>query len=125
MFRQPGVRLVAPEGEPAVGAVVAIVARLGPWSWSNACRVVELINESGPPRRFGFAYGTLPDHAVRGEERFCVERDADGVVWYDLLAYSRPGHWLFWLGYPVARLVQRRFARRSAVAMARAVAPTS
>jgi uncharacterized protein (UPF0548 family) len=27
----------------------------------------------GPVRRFGFAYGTLPDHVESGEERFTVE----------------------------------------------------
>ena len=54
----------------------------------NACRVVYVVDEPG---RFGLAYGTLPGHVERGEERFLVERDStDGSVWYDLLAFSRP-----------------------------------
>jgi uncharacterized protein (UPF0548 family) len=72
--------------------------------------------------RFGFAYGTLPHHVERGEERFCVEwRHADDSVWYDILAFSRPHHPLLIPGYPVARIVQRRFARDSKRAMLRAV----
>lgn len=73
-------------------------------------------------KRFGFAYGTLPDHAGSGEERFVVEWDPeDGGVWYDILAFSRPQHVLARLGYPVVRLTQNRFGRESAAAMCRAV----
>jgi uncharacterized protein (UPF0548 family) len=98
------------------------VARIcGVW-WLNACRIVYVIDETGPVQRFGFAYGTLPDHAETGEERFMIEWDrADDSVWYDILAFSRPRHWLARLGYPFSRLVQRRFARRSAEAMQRAI----
>ena len=39
--------------------------------------------------KFGFAYGTLPDHAGSGEERFLVEWDQDeGSVWYDIRVFS-------------------------------------
>ena len=42
-------------------------------------------------QRFGFAYGTLPDHAGSGEEGFLVEWGREeGSVWYDILALSRP-----------------------------------
>ena len=103
------------------GEVVAVVARaLGLW-WLNACRVVYVVDESGPACRFGFAYGTLPGHAESGEERFLVEWDrADGGVWYDILAFSRPRHPLARLGYPLARRMQRRFGRDSAAAMRKA-----
>ena len=42
-------------------------------------------------KRFGFAYGTLREHAESGEERFTVEwsRD-DDRVWYDILAFFAP-----------------------------------
>ncbi len=104
------------------GKVVAILARsLGLW-WLNACRIVAVVNEDGPVNRFGFAYGTLPDHAGSGEERFLVEWDRhEGSVWYDILAFSRPRHLLARLGYPWVRRVQRRFGRESAAAMRRAV----
>jgi uncharacterized protein (UPF0548 family) len=121
-FRQGWVRLEPAGVEPAVGLVVAVLARVGPCWWANACRVVYQIDEAGPPRRFGFAYGTLASHAERGEERFCVElADDSGGVWYDLMAYSRPRHWLARLGYPLSRLVQRRFAVGSAAALERTI----
>jgi hypothetical protein len=72
--------------------------------------------------RFGFAYGTVPNHPERGEERFLVEWDArDDSVWYDLVAVSRPGHWLARVGYLYARYEQARFRRLSGLAMQRAV----
>jgi hypothetical protein len=72
--------------------------------------------------RYGFAYGTLPDHPERGEERFFVEwNQADDSVWYDLLAVSRPGHWLARLGYLYARYEQAKFRRLSGEAMQRTV----
>jgi uncharacterized protein (UPF0548 family) len=61
------------------------------------------------------------EHAERGEERFTVEYHSDDQsVWYDLFAFSRPGP-LARLGYPVARSLQKRFARDSNLAMRRAV----
>jgi uncharacterized protein (UPF0548 family) len=84
--------------------VIAIVAHaMGLW-WLNACRIVQVIDEQGPMRRFGFAYATLPGHVERGEERFLVELDSrDASVWYDILAISRPRHPLAWMGYPISR----------------------
>lgn len=92
----------------------------------NACRIVYVVDVVGGAdnvRRCGFAYGTLPDHGAVGEERFMVEwRPADDSVWYDLYALSRPGHPLARLGYPLARGLQRRFARASKRAMVAAAA---
>ena len=57
-----------------------------------------------------------------GEERFPVEWDnEDDGVWYDILAFSRPRHFLARLGYPYARKLQKRFARDSSAAILRAV----
>jgi uncharacterized protein (UPF0548 family) len=105
------------------GAAIAILARsLGVW-WLNACRIVYVVDEAD---RFGFAYGTLPDHMGTGEERFLIEREAsDGSVWYDILAFSRPRHLLARLGYPWLRRVQKRFGRESAAAMKKAIEPVN
>ena len=102
--------------------VAAVIRHYGFWSL-NACRVVYLLDEEEEGvRRTGFAYGTLPAHAEIGEERFAVEwRLADDSVWYDLYAFSRPGHLLARLGYPLARRLQRRFASASKQAMLDAV----
>jgi uncharacterized protein (UPF0548 family) len=121
-FRLGWVAARTREGAIETGEVVAVVARLlGLW-WLNACRVVYVVEERGAIRRFGFANGTLPDHAGAGEERFLVEWDqGSGVVTYDILAFSRPRQWLARLGYPYMRRVQRRFGRETAAAMVRAV----
>lgn len=104
----------------AKGEVVVVVAQvMGLW-WLNACRIVYTIDEQ-QPRRFGFAYGTLPGHAESGEERFMIEIDEAGDVWYDILAFSRPNYWLTRLGYPLVRIMQKRFARCSVAAMQKAV----
>ena len=96
------------------GSVVAIKARTGGlWSLS-ACRVVYMVDEEVPIRRFGFAYGTLADHVERGEERFLIEwNSSDDTVWYDIMAFSRPRHPLVRAGAPYARMLQKRFARES------------
>jgi uncharacterized protein (UPF0548 family) len=105
------------------GTTVAVrVRHFGFWSL-NAARIVYVIEDEGPVVRYGFAYGTLPDHAEMGEERFTVEwHHGDGSVWYDLYAFSRPNHYLAKIGRPVARALQQRFARDSKRAMARAAA---
>ena len=109
---------------PAVekGETVSVLARVcGLWSL-NACRIVYVIQQQAPWPSFGYAYGTLPDHAEAGEERFLVEwTPSDDAVYYDILAFSRPQHLLAQLGYPIARRFQRRFARESMVAMRHAV----
>lgn len=111
---------VQPADAPtAPGTTVAVVVRhYGFWSL-NACRIVYALDEEADGvRRAGFAYGTLPAHGAVGEERFTVEwHRADDAVWYDLYAFSRPGHPLARLGRPFARALQRRFARASQQAM--------
>lgn len=101
-----------------VGAQAGVLIHaLGLW-WLNAARIVYVIDE---PRRFGFAYGTLPGHVESGEERFCVEWLADDSVWYDLRAFSQPRYWPVRIGKPLARTLQRRFGRLSKAAMLAAV----
>ncbi|MFN2510884.1 MAG: DUF1990 family protein [Pyrinomonadaceae bacterium] len=105
------VRMVPAETPIELGAVVAILTHhFGFWSL-NACRVVYLIDEDGPVKKFGFAYGTLSSHVERGEERFTIEWDqTDDTVWYEILAFSRPNQLLVRLGFPLARELQKRFA---------------
>lgn len=107
--------------EPGITVAVR-VRHFGFWSL-NAARIVYTFEEEGPVVRCGFAYGTLPEHAEQGEERFALEwHHEDGSVWYDLLAFSRPHHALASLGRPLARRLQKRFARDSMRSMARAAA---
>ncbi|HWO01373.1 MAG TPA: DUF1990 domain-containing protein [Blastocatellia bacterium] len=122
MFNIGWLELLWPEAPIQEGTTVAVLAHhLGFWSL-NACRIVSVIEEEGPRREFGFVYGTLPDHAERGQERFAVEWDREsGKVFYDILAYSRPNKLLARLGYPFTRALQKRFARDSMQAMVLAV----
>jgi uncharacterized protein (UPF0548 family) len=134
MFPAPWTRISPSDAPIESGRMLAMQAHaLGVW-WLNACRIVYLIDEHAPVRRFGFAYGTLPAHVEEGEERFSVELHADGGVWYDLRAFSRPRYWPVRLAKPIARRLQMRFVRESQGAMktaatthiqARVASPTS
>ncbi|MCC9607351.1 DUF1990 domain-containing protein [Blastopirellula sp. JC732] len=111
------VAAIPAEFELEVGTPVAIVAWAGGCWWLNACRIVRTIEFKEDTSRFGFAYGTLAAHAESGEERFLVEMDDDGAVWYDILAFSRPHSLLAKAAHPYMRRLQKRFARDSAAAM--------
>jgi uncharacterized protein (UPF0548 family) len=103
----------------APGTVVVLVRHLGFWSL-NGCRVVYAI-AGDDSREFGFAYGTLTNHAEIGEEIFKVSlRPGTGEVSYVICAVSKPRSSLARLGYPVTRSLQARFRRDSAAAMVRA-----
>jgi uncharacterized protein (UPF0548 family) len=111
---------VVPEGAPIeVGTTVAVLARHYGFHSLNPCRISYTIEQDGGELvRRGFAYGTLPDHGEKGEERFTVEwRRIDDSVFYDLYAFSRPNQLLAKLGYPLARHLQHRFAKDSLQAM--------
>lgn len=97
---------------------VTQVQHFGFWS-ANCCRVVYLTEEEDEAsRRFGFAIGTLPEHAECGEERFLVEQDKSSQeVFFDIRVFSRPSHWMAWLGFPLTRALQRRFGREAQAAM--------
>ena len=121
MFDMPWIHLCWPQTPIETGATVAVVAsHLGFWS-VNAARIVYVLDHPATPQKFGFAYGTLPDHSEIGEERFTVElHPGDQTVWYDIYAFSRPEK-LARLGYPFARMLQKRFAAHSKLAMRRFV----
>ncbi|HXM99517.1 MAG TPA: DUF1990 domain-containing protein [Candidatus Dormibacteraeota bacterium] len=117
MFDMPWTELCWPDVPIEAGATVAVaVSHLGFWSL-NACRVVYVIEEHGKLERYGFAYGTLPQHGEIGEERFTVEYDRESEqAWYDVYAISRPGPFAR-LAYPYTRSLQKQFARDSMAAM--------
>lgn len=117
MFPAPWTRIAPADTPILVGEVVVMQAHaLGLW-WMNAARIVYTIDEPGPSRRFGFAYGTLLAHVEQGEERFSVELHEDGSVWYDLRAFSKPRYWPVRLGKRLARRLQARFVRESQLSM--------
>lgn len=110
MLRGAGLRVDATTAVAAVGTDV--LGRLGPFV--APCRVVYVIDEEN---RRGFAYGSLPGHAVRGEEMFAVRfgspgNPADDGVYAEVAAFSRPATWWSRLGSPVLALSQRLVTRR-------------
>jgi uncharacterized protein (UPF0548 family) len=121
-FRLGWVEAWSPDTPIQPGEVVAVMGRaIGVW-WLNACRIVYIVDEAGPISKFGFAYGTLPGHVESGEERFLIEWNrGDNTVWFDIVAFSRPNHFLTRFGYPVVRRLQKQFGRDSAASMLKAV----
>jgi uncharacterized protein (UPF0548 family) len=105
----------------AAGTVVAVLIRhLGFWSL-NGCRVVYGVGCLDDAARFGFAYGTLTNHAEAGEELFEVFIDPQtDAVMYRIRATSWPQAPLARMGQPIVRALQARFRRQSAAAMKRA-----
>jgi uncharacterized protein (UPF0548 family) len=121
MFNMPWLRLDRTSAPIQVGTDVAVFVHHFGFYSLNACRIVYVVDEEDPVKRFGFAYGTLAEHAESGEERFTVEWDRGDTIWYDILAFSRPRNLLARLGYPLSRLLQKRFAEDSKAAMLEAV----
>lgn len=121
-FRLGWVDVWSPDTPLEDGQVVAVMGwAVGFW-WLNSCRIVYTVEEAGDTTKFGFAYGTLPGHVESGEERYLIEWDRDtDLVSYDILAFSRPSHFLSRLGYPVVRRKQKQFGRDSAASMFRSV----
>lgn len=66
---------------------------------------------NGRAQVFRYGHTCLKGHFLAGEERFQVEyHPADGSVWYDVCAVSRPATPLAVVAYPLLRLCQKRFA---------------
>lgn len=123
MFPQAWTRLTPEDPRGLrVGLTLAMQARAAGGWWLNACRVVCLVDESAPVRRWGLAYGTLPAHVEQGEELFTVEHWPDDTVWYRIQAFSRPHYWPVRLARPWVRHLQRKFVRDSQREMLQLVA---
>lgn len=111
MFDLGWVRVANPDARIATGQLVAVEAHpLRLWTL-NISRIVDVIRSENA---FGFVYATTDLHVEEGEERFLLEFDgAQGEVWYDLEAVSRPRGALARLGFPFVRHFQHRFALQS------------
>jgi len=87
----------------------------------DEARVLYHVGAADGDAPFGFAYGTLTNHAESGEELFEVFVDPrSGDVKYRIRAVSWPQTMLARIGQPIVRALQARFRRDSAAAMTRA-----
>lgn len=82
-----GVRLATSQPRAAVGVEVTTLLGVGRLRLPEPCRVVAVEDRPGS---WAFAYGTLPGHVFTGEERFAVEHDDDGRLWFGVRVFSRP-----------------------------------
>ncbi len=121
-FQVGWVEVYPPRAPIDAGTVVVIlVHHLGFWSL-NGCRVVYGIGDREQGSTFGFAYGTLDNHAERGEEIFEVGFQPESAdVVYRIRAVSQPRATLARIGIACARLLQARFRRDSAEAIRRSI----
>ena len=110
-------RLYPDEQPPTEGQTVLVLLRLAGICLAFGCRIVRVIDE---PRRYGFAYGSLPGHPERGEELFLLEWHTDGAVTFTLRAHSQPANWLYRLGRPFGELMRLLGTRQYLGAMRRA-----
>ena len=102
--RGPGVD-VLPHSTPIKPGATVVVTLGMPWlALAAPCRIVGVVDE---PDQSGFAYGTLPGHPEQGEEAFVVCVTDEGVVKFEIAAFSRAGDWITRLAGPVGRAVQR------------------
>ena len=104
-----GMTLSPAEPPIEVGTTLAFAYPVGPGAVTGTCRVVEVVDQAD---RFGFVYATLPHHPEIGEERFLVERGADGAITAVIEAVWRPANPITRIGMPATRYFQLRATRR-------------
>ena len=119
MFRLDWVQFCWEQSPMEPGVNIAVLGCLKRVWFLNVSRIVYCVDEPGPVARFGFGTGTLPGHAVCGEERFIIEWDQkEGSVWYEMLSFSQESH-------PIVKIsgelhaAQKKFMRESGGAMIR------
>lgn len=121
-FNMSWVQLCWPDRLAEPGVTFAIMGyALGIWSINGSRVIYRCDKDTGPIHCHGFGYGTLPGHAIRGEERLTVEwHGKDDSVWYDILSFSKESKWLSKVGSFKMKDMQQRFALDSRDAMIRA-----
>jgi len=99
----PGVHVLPRQTEIQPGATVIVTLGLIV-ALAAPCRIIEVVDE---PRRWGFAYGTLPGHPEQGEEAFLLRWADDDTVRFEVRAFSRPADRLVRLAGSIGRRIQR------------------
>lgn len=115
--RRAGAEVHLSESPLRAGTQVTMRLRLGPLAFRIPCLVVWAERTADS---CGFAYGTLPGHPERGEERFELRLTPPGDVIFTIVAFSAPARWFTRLGGQLARLVQAKMTDRYLAALDRA-----
>ena len=116
MLRLGWIQMVGPPEPIAPDSIVCTLARQLRVYSLNVARIVYVDDQI--PTRFGFGYGTLPEYALVGEERFTVELDTRSTnVTFEIFSFSRPNTILMSMVRPLLRHAQRRFCFDSSEAM--------
>lgn len=116
MHRSVGIRIQSSADRAAPGVRVTSVVGVGPIALHAPCQVISVIDE---PHRRGFTYGTVAGSPLQGEERFLLEEDTNGDVWFSILAFSLPARWYTRAAGPLLVGIQRLFAQRCGAVMRR------
>lgn len=106
-----------PRPDLDVGSTFVVAIPFGLFYVVSPLRIVAVVDEAD---RFGFAYGTVTGHPLRGEEGFLVQRRADRRVTFDVVSLSVASG-TFRLGAPLVGVAQATIARRYLRAVAAAV----
>ena len=120
--RLPGMHVFPADAPVRPGTVVVVTVGTPLIAVAAPCRVLAVVED---PWRFGFAYGTLPGHPEQGEEAFVVRMGDDGMVRFDITAFSRPGDPFTSMMGPLGRKVQSIATKGYLKAMRRLVSPIS
>ena len=112
--RRAGADVQVAEVPLRVGSHLQMRLRLGPLVFTAPCVVVWTERSAN---LCGFAYGTLPGHPERGEERFEIHLAPSGEVVFQVIAFSAPARWFTHIAAPAARMVQARMTRRYLAAL--------
>jgi uncharacterized protein (UPF0548 family) len=99
-----GIHVFLVDAEVEVGGTVVVALGVG-IAIAAPCRIVAVIDK---PRRWGFAYGSLPGHPEQGEEAFIVSWLDNDVVRFGIHAFSRPSDRLVRWASPLSRRIQIR-----------------
>ncbi|UCR89428.1 DUF1990 family protein [Mycetocola spongiae] len=116
---RPGEQRFAPDGSPFLdaGTTARLRGRIGRFGVDMKIRVVYLLES---PNRTSFAYGTIGNAQLSGEESFTVEIREDDSVWFITRAFWRPVS----LRYRTFPPLATRRAQVLATAYLRALSPT-
>ena len=98
---------VSPSAPVEAGTRPVIMAHAFGLSMREPVEVVDVVQE---PDRVGFAYRTLPEHPICGEEAFIVHRDGDEVT-MTIRSLTRPARDPRWRAVYPALLVAQAVAR--------------